>query len=112
MVTLPTRPFDRVIVAIVAALFVIPALLLLVGSKPSPFGFQMYSGYGELSATWTDAAGDVHDVSLDDHLANPRVEVDWTASLPEVLCSRIDGAVSVEVRRTAPGNDERRTLTC
>lgn len=103
---------DRVVVGVVVALFAVPAAILLVGPKPSRFGFQMYSGYGVLSATWQDASGALHDVDLHDHLANDRIEVDWTTFLPEELCTRIPDAVRVEVRRTRPGGDEHRSVAC
>src|SRR5689334_18952570 len=76
---------DRVVVAIVVALFVIPTAILLAGPKPSRFGFQMYSGYGRPSATWEDRSGLQHPIELDEVLANDRGEVDWTETLPEQL---------------------------
>jgi hypothetical protein len=103
---------DRALVAVVISLFVVPAVILLAGPKPSRFGFQMYSGYGVLDASWQDRSGGLHRVDVYDHLANDRGEVDWPAFLPEELCTRIPGAVRVEVRRTQPGGDERRSVTC
>lgn len=103
---------DRAVIAVAVALFVVPATILLAGAKPSRFGFQMYSGYGTVSATWQDRAGRVHDIDLSDHLANDRIEVDWTTFLPEELCTRISDAVRVEVSRTQPGGDERRSVRC
>lgn len=103
---------DRAVVVVAVALFLVPAAILLVAPKPSRFGFQMYSGYGVLSATWEDAAGRLHRVDVNDHLANDRSEVDWPAFLPEELCKRIPGAVHVEVRRTQPGADEHRSVAC
>ncbi|HWJ11893.1 MAG TPA: hypothetical protein VNS46_21100 [Nocardioides sp.] len=103
---------DRALVATVLALFVVPAVILLVGPRPARFGFQMYSGYGSVSATWQDGAGEQHAVDLADHLANDRSEVDWPTFLPEELCRRIPAAVRVEVRRTQPGGDEHRSVAC
>lgn len=103
---------DRVVMALVAALFVGPTAILLFGEKPSRFGFQMYSGYGEVSATWEDASGAVHRVELSDHLANERGDVDWTVTLPEALCARIPEAVRVNVSRSHPGGDQRRSVLC
>lgn len=105
-------PRDRAAALAVVLLFLVPAVLLLVGPKPSRFSFQMYSGYGQTSASWTDAEGGRHPVLTGRHVANPRVEVDWTTFLPEELCDRIAGAVSVEVRRTQPHGDQRRTVPC
>ena len=103
---------SRLILALVALVFCVPALVLVVGPTPGRLGFQMYSGYGEASATWVDAEGASHGVELGDHLGSARVEVDWTTRLPSRLCARIDGAVSVEVRQTAPGGDRIGRLTC
>lgn len=103
---------DRAVVATVVALFLVPAAILLLAPKPSRFGFQMYSGYGVVDATWQDRTGRTHEVDIYDHLANDRGEVDWPRLLPERLCDRIPGAVEVEVRRTQPGGDERRSVTC
>ena len=103
---------DRVVLALAVVLFVAPTAILLLDDRPSRFGFQMYSGYGDVSASWEDETGAVHAVDLSDHLANERNEVDWTKTLPEDLCARIEGAVSVEVRRTQPGADARRSVRC
>lgn len=103
---------DRLLLGLVLALLLGPAVILVVGDRPSRFGFQMYSGYGDVTATWRDAAGTEHVVDLDDHLANARNEVDWTRSLPDDLCSRIPEAVAVQVRRTQPGTDQVRRVTC
>lgn len=103
---------DRVVAGIVVALFLVPAVILVAGPKPSRFGFQMYSGYGVVSATWEDRSGGIHDITLTDEVANDRVEVDWTESLPELLCPRFPGAVEVQVRQTRAGADQTRTVAC
>ncbi len=114
LVTLLRRGDDssRLVLGLVALVFCVPALVLAVGPTPGRLGFQMYSGYGEASATWVDATGASHDVELGDHLGSARVEVDWTTRLPDSLCARIVDAVSVEVRQTAPGGDRVGRLTC
>lgn len=103
---------DRAVLGVAAALFVVPAVLLLVGPTPARYSFQMYSGYGVMSARWLDRDGHTHDVRLGPHLAASRIEIDWPAFLPEELCARMPAAVAVEVRRTQPGGDERRSVTC
>ena len=103
---------DRAVFGVAAALLVVPAALLLLGPTPSRYSFQMYSGYGVMSASWEDDDGAVHDVRLGEHIAASRIEVDWPAFLPEELCRRIPEAVRVEVRRTRPGGDERRSVRC
>jgi hypothetical protein len=103
---------DRVVAGVVVALFLVPAVILLAGPKPSRFGFQMYSGYGVVSAIWEDRSGARHEVELTEHVANDRAEVDWTATLPEQLCPRFPDAVEVQVRRTQPGTDQVRTVSC
>lgn len=103
---------DRAVLATVLALFVVPAAILLLAPKPGRFGFQMYSGYGVVTATWTDRDGTTHELDLEKHTANPRGEVDWPAFAPELLCERLPAAARVEVRRTVPGGPERRAVTC
>ena len=103
---------SRLVLGLAAAMFAVPALVLVLGPTPSRFGFQMYSGYGEVSATWQDAQGAVHDVDLDDHVASARVEVDWTTLLPPRLCRDLLDAFSVEVRQTDRGGDRVGRLTC
>lgn len=103
---------DRAVLAVVVAIFAVPALILVIGPKPARFGFQMYSGYGDPSAAWQDASGAWHRVDLAEQLASERSEVDWTLSLPDQLCARLPDAVAVEVRRTQPGGLERRSARC
>lgn len=103
---------DRAVLGVAGAVFLVPAGIMLLGPTPARYGFQMYSGHGLMSASWEDRDGTVHRVRLGEHIANARTEVDWTPFLPERLCSRIPEAVRVEVRRTRPGEDERRTVTC
>lgn len=95
-----------------ALLFLVPTLVLLFGAKPDRFGFQMYSGYGIPSATWTDDQGAEHDVELDRLVARTRGEIEWTARLPAELCERIPEAVSVEVSQVQPGSARSRSLQC
>lgn len=106
------RRGDVVVRVLVAAVFVVPAALLALADPPARFGFQMYSGYGTLTATWVDTDGESHPVDLAEHLASPRREVDWTATLPQRLCPRLPGAVEVEVRQTARGGDRVGRATC
>lgn len=106
------RAGDVAVAGIAGALFVVPAAVLVLADPPARFGFQMYSGYGVATATWTDASGTTHDVDLADHLASPRRDVDWTTVLPRPLCARIHDAVEVEVRQTARGGDRVGTATC
>lgn len=103
---------DRAVLAVVLALFVVPAAILLLAPKPGRFGFQMYSGYGVVTGTWTDAAGTTHELDLERFTANPRGEVDWPSFLPERLCARVPRATRVEVRRTLPGGTEHRAVAC
>lgn len=103
---------DRAVLGVAGALFAVPAGIMLLGPTPARYGFQMYSGHGLMSAHWEDEGGSTHPVRLGEHIASSRTEVDWTTFLPERLCSRIPHAVRVEVRRTRPGGDERRSVAC
>lgn len=103
---------DVTIVAVVALVFAIPAVLLVGGPKPSPLSFQMYSGYGAVSATWTGTDGQRHRVDLGDLIVSGRVEIDWTTFLPEEICRRTPDAARAEVSRVQPGGVQRRSVTC
>ncbi len=103
---------DRLVVSLVCAVFILPAMFLLLGPTPARYSFQMYSGYGVMSAHWQDRGGRTHVVRLGEHIAASRVEVDWTTFLPEELCARIPDAVRVEVRRLQPDRLERRSVAC
>lgn len=105
-------PGDRWVVGIVTLLFLVPTLVLVFGKKPDRFGFQMYSGYGVPSATWTDDRGTEHEVDLRRVVARSRGEIAWTAILPEELCVRFPDATAVEVRQVQPGEPRVRSLTC
>lgn len=109
---LPSSWRDRLVLAVVVALFAVPAAVLVAGPKPGRFSFQMYTGYGVLSATWEDSDRRVHVVRLGEHLASARAEVDWTRVLPERLCTWFPDAVRVEVSRTQPGGTRRRSVEC
>lgn len=106
------RGGENAVRVLVAAVFVVPAALLALADPPARFGFQMYSGYGTLTTSWTDGDGEQHPVTIADHLASPRREVDWTTTLPSRLCPRLPGAVAVEVRQTARGGDRVGRATC
>ncbi len=95
-----------------ASIFVIPALTLLFNQPASRFGFQMYSGYGETKAHWIDSNGQSHAVVLTDHVASPRIEIDWTTRLPRRLCADLTDAVHVEVSQTARGGTRVVSMGC
>ncbi|GAA1523999.1 hypothetical protein [Nocardioides humi] len=103
---------DHVVAGVVVLLFLVPAVLLVAGPKPSRLGFQMYSGYGMVTASWEDRSGQLHEVDLAHETASVRTEIDWTAFLPEELCRRLPSAVRVEVGRTQPGGLQRRSVAC
>lgn len=98
--------------AALVTVLAVPAVVAVTAEPPARFGFQMYSGYGVATATWTDTEGVAHRVDLEEHLASARREVDWTTSLPRRLCPRLPGALSVEVRQTARGGDRVGRATC
>lgn len=112
MVGAPGRRGEVAVRLLAVAVFALPAALLVLADPPARFGFQMYSGYGTLTASWTDGDGEQHPVMLADHLASPRREVDWTTTLPSRLCPRLPGAVEVEVRQAARGGDRVGRATC
>jgi hypothetical protein len=103
---------DRTVVAIVLLLFLVPAVLLVAGPKPSRFSFQMYSGYGQVDITWTDETGAVHQVRSSQLAASLRVEIDWTRLPADLLCERLDSAVQIDIERITTDGVEHRSLPC
>jgi hypothetical protein len=75
---------------------------------PSQFGFQMYSGAGWTTIEMEDASGRVHDLTVQPYVASPRIDVDWTESLPERICEVESEAVRVTVERWRSS----RSVTC
>lgn len=103
---------DSIVLALAAALIAVPAVALAFFPKPSRFGFQMFSGYGVVTASYHDREGVEHGIRVQQYVVVLRHEIDWTADLPGHLCSLIPEAVSVEVTRTQPQGAERGTASC
>jgi hypothetical protein len=101
------RPLrNRWVATIVGLQLAVPAAALVVA--PSQFGFQMYSGAGWTRIQMEDADGQVHDLAVATYVAKPRIDIDWTARLPERICEVETDAVKVTVERWR----SRRSLTC
>jgi hypothetical protein len=97
----------RLIATIIAAQLVIPTAALVHGI-PSRFGFHMYSGHpGVVVKAW-DLEGAPVETNWAALVAGARAELDYTAALPEKLCSSVLRAARVEVRSL----DKRRVLKC
>ena len=93
--------------AVIALQLAVPVVALL-NDPPGRFGFQMYSGLGGVQATVVNAAGHTRSVDLEQVAAEPRPELDWTARLPEYLCSTVDDARMVHVHQSSSS----RSLRC
>lgn len=92
-----------ILVAVIIAQIAVPAIAL-TQEKPSRFGFQMYSGYGEGSIVVLDADGE--DIDVDTPAVLPRTlrpELDWTQHVPEHLCAEVPGAASVVIEQDLTG---------
>ncbi len=96
---------------VVLVQFAVPAALLVGradGSRPEPFGWQMYSGRGD--RWWAEVErhdGTTEAVDVDALLVRPRVELDLADALVDHLCSTIDGADVVHLAH-GPQRSERR----
>jgi hypothetical protein len=98
----------NLLTAAIIVQFAVPAAAL-IQPPPTRFGFQMYSGQGNLTIEVLDGAGQPIEVELTNYFAAPpRLELDWTKKLPEHLCTVVPEAALVTV--TQP--DQSRSLTC
>lgn len=97
-----------VLLAVVAAQFVVPTIALLGSTPPTRFGFQMYSAQGWVKVKIFDESG--HRITFDQsaHVAGLlRPELDWTRRLPEHLCRSVAGAARVVVDQPERRRDHR-----
>jgi len=88
--------------ACIAAQLAVPAIAALQ-PPPARLGWQMYSGVGSVPdlATAVMADGTTHPASLDDIIANPRPELDWSTYLTRYMCLKYPGAVTVRIETGA-----------
>ena len=94
-----TLRWTLVLVAVVAVQVAIPAVAATL-PLPARFGWQMYSGLGEVPdiAILTLDDGTTRGVSVDEVLANGRPEIDWGAYLPPYYCGLYPHATSVTLK--------------
>lgn len=76
--------------------------------RPTRFGFQMYSGYGNVDLWVVDATGRRRAVEMDDVAVSHRGEIDWSEHMPAFLCATERSAVSATVEQ----HGEIRTVSC
>ncbi|MBA3233141.1 MAG: hypothetical protein H0T17_04205 [Propionibacteriales bacterium] len=94
-----------VVALVVVAQFLVPAIA--IRDPPTRFGFQMYSGLGNVTVTVVDPTGGTREIEPSRYAIDQRAELDWTRRLPEFVCAHLD-VVSVTVAQ----GDNRRSLTC
>lgn len=100
MAAMRAFPWIWLLLLVLIAQLLVPAIALLQERKPVRFGFQMYSGYGEGEITVLDAAGAELDVDLSALLPRSlRPELDWTMHVPEHFCSEVPGAATIVVQQ-------------
>ena len=84
------------VIALVVLVQVAVPAVALVNDPPTRFGFQMYSGVGEVPSIRLDLAdGGSQDLTLREVVAVDRVELDWASRLPSELCARFPAATRV-----------------
>jgi hypothetical protein len=77
----------------------VPTVLLALGERPTPLGWQMYSATRGFPLVWVEVEGGApEEVELSRYVPRPRAEVDYARLLPPFLCRQIPGARWVEVR--------------
>ena len=99
-------PAALFIVAWLAVQLLVPAIAL-VGPRPSPFGWQMYSSLPQLPDAWTvDANGALSAVDIQALFTVPRAEIDYVAALRAGLCE-VSDAEAIIIRAPAAAEPER-----
>ena len=94
------------IAAWLAVQLLVPALAL-VGPRPSPFGWQMYSSLPQVPDAWTvDADGTVSAVDVQAFFTVPRAEIDYVAALRAGLCE-VTEAEAIIIRAPRAAESER-----
>lgn len=77
----------------------LPTVLLAVGERPAPLGWQMYSATRPFPQVVAEVEGrGPEEVDLSRYVPRPRAEVDYARLLPPFLCQHIPGALAIEVR--------------
>jgi hypothetical protein len=85
-------------------------LWLLPNSHNTPFGWQMYSSVASARFEVEHADGSRRLADPADHVLRHRSDIDYTQSLPPLLCRNYPEAVRVVV--TDALNKSSRTVTC
>lgn len=95
------------IVAFLALQLTLP-ILALAGTRPTGFGWQMFTAYAPPPSVSVELAdGSVEPVELAQLIAHPRPEADLDAAIVAALCDR-DGVLAVTVTK----RDEPRRTPC
>jgi hypothetical protein len=95
-----------IVIGWLAVQLALPTLGLL-GPRPAPFAWQMYSTLRALPEAWTvDADGERHEVNIQELFAVPRAEIDYVAALRAGLCGATD-AEAILIRASSTGEVER-----
>ena len=96
------------IVALAVLVQVTVPAVALVNDPPTRFGFQMYSGVGEVPMIELElAGGSTRDLPLHQVAAVDRVELDWGRRLPSELCQRFPAATHVTLTWQRGGQVDR-----
>lgn len=95
------RPTGRLVIVLGLAVQVGVPVAASLGEPPSRFGWQMYSGLGEVpSIKVYESDGKNRSVAFDDVTGASRAELDWKKHLPPYLCNTYPAATTVELEYT------------
>lgn len=90
----------KVIAGVFALQFLVPLIALVGSPAPTRFGFQMYSGEGELTGYYLTDTGNHEDLDVNELLAAGRPEIDWIKRLPgDYLCDSNPDAAAVVLKQ-------------
>ncbi|KRC66277.1 hypothetical protein ASE12_16840 [Aeromicrobium sp. Root236] len=93
--------------------FLIPLVVLVASPAPSRFGFQMYSGQGDVHAYVIDSSGHRTSIDFDDLVANGRTEIDWISKLhQDYVCHTLPRAAKVVVSQVNSRGTRTARFTC
>lgn len=93
------------ILAYLAIQIVVPALKL-AGPDDHPFGWQMYSTVGNEKFELSSTDGSTETIDPTEYVLRLRTEIDYSDTLPPLLCNRFPNATTVRVSSPMAGTEE------
>jgi hypothetical protein len=99
------RRAGLVVVAVLLAIQVLVAVVMALGPRPSPYGWQMYSATPFKPEAWAVHGERVEALDVDDLLVHARAEIDYVALLRTDGCE-FAGADAIRIELADETIDE------